>query len=62
MNRNRSGGRPQHGPMAMMKGERARNFKATMGARETLDWFFQVGWDNNSKPIFKEAKPLPSSD
>ena len=35
------------------------NFKATMGARETLNWFFQVDWDNNAKPIFKEAKPLP---
>ena len=34
------------------------NFKATMGVRETLDWFFQVGWDTNSKPIFKEATPL----
>jgi hypothetical protein len=35
------------------------NFKATMGARDTLEWFFQVDWDNNSKPLFKEAKPLP---
>ena len=35
------------------------NFKATMGARETLDWIFQVGWDNNSKPVFKDATPLP---
>ncbi len=35
------------------------NFKATMGARETLDLFFQVGWDNKSMPIFKEATPLP---
>ena len=36
------------------------NFKATMGARETLQWFFQVDWDNNSKPVFREAKPLPT--
>ena len=35
------------------------NFKATMGAREILDWFFQVGWDNDSEPIFKDATPLP---
>jgi len=35
------------------------NFKATMGAKDTLEWLFQVDWDNNSKPIFKEAKPLP---
>jgi hypothetical protein len=34
-------------------------FKATMGAKETLDWFFQLGWKNNVKPIFKEATPLP---
>lgn len=34
-------------------------FKATMGARDTLEWFFQVGWTKNMKPIFEEATPLP---
>ena len=30
MMRGGGGGRPQHGPMVMMKGDRARNFKGTM--------------------------------
>jgi hypothetical protein len=34
-------------------------FKATMGAKDTLDWLFQVGWTKNQQPIFKEATPLP---
>jgi hypothetical protein len=35
------------------------NFDTKMGAVGTLNWFFQVGWTNNVKPIFKEATPLP---
>ena len=34
-------------------------FKATMGAKDTLDWLFQVGWTKNQQPIFEEATPLP---
>lgn len=35
------------------------NFTATMGARDTLNWFFQVGWTDNFKPKLKETTPLP---
>ena len=35
------------------------NFQAKMGATATLNWFFQVGWTPNMKPVFKEATPLP---
>jgi hypothetical protein len=35
------------------------NFKATMGAKATLSWFFQVGWTSDFNPIFEEATPLP---
>ena len=34
-------------------------FKATMSAKDTLDWLFQVGWTKNQQPIFEEATPLP---
>ena len=34
-------------------------FKATMGAKDTLDWLFQVGWSKNQQPIFEDATPLP---
>lgn len=34
-------------------------FKATMGAKDTLEWLFQVGWSKNQQPIFGEATPLP---
>jgi len=34
-------------------------FKATMGAKDTLDWLFQVGWTKNRQPIFEGATPLP---
>ena len=34
-------------------------FKATMGAKDTLDWLFQVGWTKNQQPIFEEATSLP---
>ncbi len=34
------------------------NFGAKMGAMATLNWFFQVGWTPNMKPVFKEATPL----
>ena len=34
-------------------------FKATMGARDTLDYLFQVSWTKNQQPIFEEATPLP---
>jgi len=34
-------------------------FKATMGAKDTLDWLFQVDWTKNRQPIFEEATPLP---
>ena len=38
------------------------NFKATMGTRETLSWFFQVGWTADVEPIFEEAAPLPPGE
>ncbi|UCE52510.1 MAG: hypothetical protein JSV31_25175 [Desulfobacterales bacterium] len=38
------------------------NFQAKMGATATLNWFFQVGWTPNIKPVFKEATPLPPGE
>ena len=38
------------------------NFQAKMGPTATLNWFFQVGWTPNIKPVFKEATPLPPGE
>ncbi len=45
--------------LAFANADENGNVQAKMGATATLNWFFQVGWTPNMKPIFKEATPLP---
>ena len=45
--------------LAFANADEKGNVQAKMGATATLNWFFQVGWTPNMKPVFKEATPLP---
>ena len=48
--------------LAFANADENGNFQAKMGAMATLNWFFQVGWTPNIKPVFKEATPLPPGE
>jgi len=48
--------------LAFANADENGDFQAKMGATATLNWFFQVGWTPNMKPVFKEATPLPPGE
>ena len=48
--------------LAFANADENGDFQAKMGATATLNWFFQVGWTSNMKPVFKEATPLPPGE
>ena len=44
--------------LAFATADEKGNITAKVGAVAVLNWFFQVGWTPNMKPVFKEATPL----
>jgi hypothetical protein len=44
--------------LAFATADEKGNITAEVGAVAVLNWFFQVGWTPNMKPVFEEATPL----